>query len=81
MKSPDIGDVDAVAVLRENRAAGKLHCHHLAAGSSIRNHPCGVRVSIPSREFEICSQWIEVLPTDPVVPVEVAYDPKTGRQV
>ncbi|MEU9132436.1 hypothetical protein AB0D08_30735 [Kitasatospora sp. NPDC048540] len=30
--------------------------------------------------FEVCSQWIEVLPTDQVVPVEVAYDPKTGRQ-
>ncbi len=31
--------------------------------------------------FEIISQWIEVLPTDQVVPVEVKYDPKTGRQV
>ena len=31
--------------------------------------------------FEVCSQWIEVLPTDQVVPVAVAYDPKTGRQV
>jgi len=30
--------------------------------------------------FEIISQWIEVLPTDQVVPVEVKYDPKTGRQ-
>ncbi|MET0299307.1 MAG: hypothetical protein ABW036_06085, partial [Flavitalea sp.] len=31
--------------------------------------------------YEICSQWIEVLPTDQVVPVEVKYDPKTGRQI
>jgi len=31
--------------------------------------------------FEMCSQWIEVLPTDQVVPVPVKYDPKTGRQV
>jgi hypothetical protein len=31
--------------------------------------------------FEICSQWIEVLPTDQMVPVPVKYDPKTGRQV
>lgn len=31
--------------------------------------------------FEICSQWIEVLPTDQIVPVEVKYDPKTGRQI
>ena len=36
---------------------------------------------IPSRKFEICSQWIEFLPTDQVVPVEVTYDPKTGHQV
>jgi hypothetical protein len=33
------------------------------------------------RPFEVFSQWIEVLPTDQVVPVEVAYNPKTGRQV
>lgn len=31
--------------------------------------------------FEICSQWVEVLPTDQVVPVQVKYDPKTGRQL
>jgi hypothetical protein len=30
--------------------------------------------------YETISQWIEVLPTDQVVPVEVEYDPKTGRQ-
>ena len=31
--------------------------------------------------FEIFDQWIEVLPTDQTVPVEVKYDPKTGRQL
>jgi hypothetical protein len=31
--------------------------------------------------FEICSQWIEVLPTDQVVPVPVTYNPKTGRMI
>ena len=31
--------------------------------------------------YEIFDQWIEVLPTDQIVPVEVAYDPKTGRQL
>jgi hypothetical protein len=36
--------------------------------------------AITEHPFEICSQWIEVLPTDQVVPVEVKYDPKTGRQ-
>jgi len=32
-------------------------------------------------DFEVFDQWVEVLPTDQVVPVEVTYDPKTGRQV
>jgi hypothetical protein len=31
--------------------------------------------------FEVFDQWVEVLPTDQVVPVEVTYDPKTGRQL
>lgn len=31
--------------------------------------------------FEIFDQWIEVLPTDQLVPVEVTYDPKTGMQI
>lgn len=31
--------------------------------------------------YEIFDQWLEILPTDQVVPVEVKYDPKTGRQV
>lgn len=31
--------------------------------------------------FEVFDQWIEVLPTDQVVPVEVTYDPKTGLQI
>jgi hypothetical protein len=35
----------------------------------------------PTEQFEVFDQWVEILPTDHVVPVEVAYDPKTGRQV
>lgn len=31
--------------------------------------------------FKVFDQWIEVLPTDQIVPVEVEYDPKTGMQV
>jgi hypothetical protein len=31
--------------------------------------------------FEVFDQWIEILPTDQIVPVEVQYDPITGRQV
>lgn len=37
--------------------------------------------AITSDPFEVFDQWIEVLPTDQVVPVEVKYDPKTGRQM
>jgi hypothetical protein len=33
----------------------------------------------PVHPFEIFDQWTEILPTDQIVPVEVAYDPKTGR--
>jgi hypothetical protein len=35
----------------------------------------------PNGNYEIFDQWIEILPTDQVVPVEVKYDPKTGRQL
>src|SRR5690606_13005756 len=31
--------------------------------------------------YEIFDQWIEILPTDQVVPVEVKYNPLTGRQI
>lgn len=32
-----------------------------------------------SENFQIFDQWVEILPTDQVVPVVVDYDPKTGR--
>jgi hypothetical protein len=38
-------------------------------------------VAQPSEPFEVFDQWVEVLPTDQIVPVEVAYDPKTGQQL
>jgi hypothetical protein len=40
----------------------------------------GFRANV-SGNYEIFDQWLEILPTDQVVPVEVRYDPKTGRQV
>lgn len=39
----------------------------------------GFRVQPGEQAFEVFDQWVEVVPTDQVVPVEVAYDPKTGR--
>lgn len=41
----------------------------------------GFRVQPAGQQFEVFDQWVEVLPTDQVVPVEVTYDPKTGRQI
>jgi hypothetical protein len=41
----------------------------------------GFRALAGGEDFEVFDQWIEVLPTDQVVPVPVAYDPKTGRQL
>jgi hypothetical protein len=35
----------------------------------------------PAAPYQVCDQWIEVLPTDQIVAVEVSYDPKTGQQV
>ncbi|WP_314251672.1 hypothetical protein [Streptomyces sp. DSM 40907] len=34
----------------------------------------------PAEPYQVFDQWTEVLPTDQVVAVEVAYDPKTGQQ-
>ncbi|USK35834.1 peptidoglycan-binding protein [Bacillus sp. F19] len=33
------------------------------------------------KNFQVFDQWIEVLPTDQMVPVEVTYNPLTGRQI
>ena len=40
----------------------------------------GFRANV-GEPFEVFDQWIEVLPTDQTVAVEVAYDPKSGRQL
>jgi hypothetical protein len=41
----------------------------------------GFRSHVGDAAFEIFDQWVEILPTDQVVPVPVKYDPKTGRQI
>jgi hypothetical protein len=40
----------------------------------------GFRANVKGN-YEIFDQWLEILPTDQVVPVEVKYNPKTGRQI
>ncbi|GAB2661677.1 hypothetical protein GCM10027088_45080 [Nocardia goodfellowii] len=35
----------------------------------------------PAEPYHMFDQWVEVLPTDQVVAVEVEYDPKTGMQL
>jgi hypothetical protein len=34
-----------------------------------------------SSNYHVFDQWVEVLPTDQVVPVAVSYDPATGQQI
>jgi len=33
----------------------------------------------PAEPYQVFDEWLEVLPTDQVVAVEVKYDPKTGK--
>jgi len=35
----------------------------------------------PAEPYQVFDQWIEVLPTDQVVALQVSYDPKTGQQL
>jgi hypothetical protein len=35
---------------------------------------------VGGKSFDVFDQWIEILPTDQIVAVEVHYDPKTGMQ-
>lgn len=40
----------------------------------------GFKVEV-GEQFEVFDQWLEVLPTDQIAPVEVKYNPITGRQI
>lgn len=37
--------------------------------------------AVSQTPYEVFDQWLEVLPTDQIVPVEVKYDPVTGMQI
>jgi hypothetical protein len=52
-----------------NPLAGGFHARPLSS----KEDPAG------SEDFQTFDQWVEILPTDQVVPVAVEYDPKTGR--
>ncbi|MFJ6026605.1 hypothetical protein ACIQCN_04000 [Pseudarthrobacter sp. NPDC092424] len=39
----------------------------------------GFRNNVGTGQFPVIDQWVEILPTDQVVPVPVTYDPITGR--
>jgi hypothetical protein len=53
----------------------------LANGFQARPLDSGDAGSNGSEFFQTFDQWVEILPTDQVVPVEVAYDPRTGRLI
>ena len=48
---------------------------------SFRASPTESPADAKSTNFQIMAEWTEVLPTDQIVPVELAYDPITGRQI
>jgi len=52
-----------------NPLAGGFHARPLSSGDDQNG----------SENFQIFDQWVEILPTDQVVPVVVDYNPKTGR--
>ena len=35
----------------------------------------------PADPYQIFDQWVEVLPTDQIVAVQVTYDPRSGQQL
>ncbi|MFJ4785445.1 hypothetical protein [Streptomyces sp. NPDC088794] len=45
------------------------------------SHLAGGFEAARSKPFAVFDQWVEVMPTDQIVAVEVTYDPKTGQQV
>ncbi len=48
---------------------------------SFRVNPKDPDPNNPDQHFQVFDQWVEILPTDQVVPVEVRYDPLTGRLI
>jgi hypothetical protein len=52
----------------------------LQGGFRVNPSGPGLDPNNQDKNFQVFDQWIEILPTDQVVPVEVAYDPKSGRQ-
>ncbi|MCW8451323.1 peptidoglycan-binding protein [Legionella quinlivanii] len=47
---------------------------------SFRYDPADPDPNNPDKNFQVFDQWVEILPTDQVVPVKVTYNPLTGRQ-
>ncbi|KTC84490.1 hypothetical protein [Legionella brunensis] len=48
---------------------------------SFRYNPEDPDPNNPDKNFQVFDQWVEILPTDQVVPVKVAYNPLTGRML
>lgn len=83
----------AARIKQKHDAAGEVVEYDLGNNNSVRSRPVD-RVfeygfnplqggfSLPDDDkFPIVDQWVEVLPTDQIVPVAVAYDPLTGRMI
>lgn len=83
----------AARIKLKHEAADKIEEYDLGDNNSVLARPVD-RVfeygfnplqggfSLPDDDkFPIVDQWVEILPTDQIVPVAVEYDPLTGRQV
>jgi hypothetical protein len=83
----------AARIKQKHDAAEEIVEYDLGDNNSVRARPVD-RVfeygfnplqggfSLPDDDkFPIVDQWVEVLPTDQIVPVAVAYDPLTGRMI
>jgi hypothetical protein len=86
------GDPDAYRGLTIGQVLDKLAAELAAANTSVKNMLATEQVFEtgfdpldggfrPADPYKIFDQWVEVLPTDQIVAVEVSYDPKTGQQL
>lgn len=77
-KIPNLPEDDKVAATPTDRVFE--HGFYPLRGG-FRASPASLPDGADSRNFSVFDQWVEILPTDQIVPVAVRYDPLTGRQL
>lgn len=77
-KGIEINDVDKVSATPIEKV---FEYGFYPLQGSFRVNPKDPDPNNPDPHYQVFDQWVEILPTDQVVPVEVSYDPFTGRLV